>query len=127
MSLSMRFVLPARIIGSQGFESCSNWEQYIRPFVTRNPNSERHDMMVKIFLLAILLLLPSLALAQQSGTYRDKYGNTVGSWSDNGNQRTYRDSHGNTEGTSTRDGDRRDYRDREGNYVGSRDETRRGR
>jgi hypothetical protein len=90
-------------------------------------NSYGHNMMVKIILLAIFSLLPLLCLAQQNGVYRDKFGNTTGTWQDNGNQRTYRDSYGNTEGTSTRDGDRRDYRDREGNYVGSRDGNRRGR
>jgi hypothetical protein len=83
--------------------------------------------MVRIVLVAILLSLPLLCLAQQSGAYRDKFGNTTGTWQDNGNQRTYRDSYGNTEGTSDRDGDRRDYRDRDGNYSGSRDKDRRDR
>jgi len=41
--------------------------------------------MTRIVLVAILLLLPLLCLAQQSGVYRDKYGNTVRTWSDNGN------------------------------------------
>ncbi len=80
--------------------------------------------MAKIILLAIFLLLPLLCLAQQSGVYRDKYGNTTGTWQDQGDQRTYRDSYGNTEETSTRDGDRRDYRDSSGNYSGSRDRDR---
>lgn len=84
--------------------------------------------MCRILLITVIfLLLPILCLAQQIGVYRDKYGNTVGSWSDNGNLRTYRDSSGNTEGTSNRDGNRRDYRDRDGNYMGSRDRDRRDR
>lgn len=76
--------------------------------------------MKRIILIGILLLLPSLALAQQSGVYRDAHGNTTGTWQDNGDQRTYRDSAGNTSGTSSRDGDRRNYRDSSGNYTGSR-------
>ena len=77
--------------------------------------------MKRVAILAILILVPTFALAQQGGTYRDSHGNTVGTWQDNGNQRTYRDAYGNTEGTSSRDYDRRDYRDRDGNYAGSRE------
>ncbi len=83
--------------------------------------------MKRIFMaLVILCITGTLALAEQ-GVYRDRYGNTVGSWSDNGNQRTYRDAYGNTEGTSSRDNDRRDYRDSSGNFAGSRDRDRRDR
>jgi hypothetical protein len=71
-------------------------------------------------LVMLFCLSPVLAVAEQ-GVYRDRSGNTVGSWSDSGGQRTYRDSYGNTTGTSVRDNDRRDYRDRDGNYVGSRE------
>lgn len=84
-------------------------------------------MMKRITGLAMLFLIPVLAAAQQSGVYRDRSGNTAGTWSDNGGQRTYRDSSGNTIGTSSRDNDRRDYRDRDGNYVGSSDRDRRDR
>ena len=79
--------------------------------------------MKQVTILVMLSLIPILALAEQ-GTFRDRYGNTTGTWQDNGNQRTYRDSSGNTEGTSTRDNDRRDYRDRDGNYEGSRERDR---
>lgn len=78
-------------------------------------------MTKRITILVMLLLVPVFAFAQQGGTYRDRSGNTVGTWQDNGGQRTYRDSYGNTTGTSTRDDDRRDYRDRDGNYTGSRE------
>ena len=80
--------------------------------------------MKTIITLAILLLVPALCLGQHSGVYRDKYGNTIGSWQDNGNQRTYRDSYGNTEGSSSWNYDRRDYRDEYGNYVGSEERDR---
>ncbi len=80
--------------------------------------------MKRIILIGTLMLLPVLVMGQQSGTYRDRYGNTTGSYQDNGNQRTYRDSNGNTSGTSSRDGDRRDYRDSSRNYTGSRDRDR---
>ncbi len=80
-------------------------------------------MIKRITILVMLFLMPVLALAEQ-GVYRDKFGNTVGTWQDNGNQRTYRNEYGNTEGTSNRDGDRRDYQDEHGNYEGSRDRDR---
>ena len=84
-------------------------------------------MRKQVTILVMLFgLFPVFALAEQ-GVYRDRSGNTVGSWSDSDGQRTYRDSSGNTTGTSTRDDDRRDYRDRDGNYVGSRDRDREGR
>ncbi len=60
--------------------------------------------MKRIILIGTLMLLPVLVMGQQSGTYRDRYGNTSG--------------------TSSRDGDRRDYRDSSGNYTGSRDRDR---
>lgn len=59
--------------------------------------------MKRVTILVMLFLIPALGVCQQGGTYRDRYGNTSGSWQDNGNQRTYRDAYGNTEGTSTRD------------------------
>ena len=79
--------------------------------------------MKYLTLIAAILLIPTFAVAEQ-GVYRDRYGNTSGTWSDNGGQRTYRDSSGNTSGSSSRDGDRRDYRDSSGNYTGSRDRDR---
>lgn len=81
-------------------------------------------MMKRVTTLVMLFLIPVFALAEQ-GVYRDKYGNTTGTWSDSNGQRTYRDSSGNTTGTSNRDNDRRDYRDRDGNYTGSSDRDRR--
>jgi hypothetical protein len=81
------------------------------------------NIMKRILLIGTLLLLATFAFADQ-GTYRDKDGNTSGSWSDNGDLRTYRDSLGNSIGSSVTDGDMRDYRDRDGNSMGSRDRDR---
>jgi len=44
--------------------------------------------MKRIILIGTLMLFPVLVMGQQSGTYRDRYGNTTGSYQDNGNQRT---------------------------------------
>ncbi len=79
--------------------------------------------MTRILFIMTLLLLPALAFTDQ-GTYRDKYGKTSGSWSDNGDLRTYRDALGNSIGSSVTDGDMRDYRDRDGKSMGSRDRDR---
>ncbi len=84
-------------------------------------------MRKQVTILVMLFWLSPVFASAEQGVYRDRFGNTVGSYQDSGDQRTYRDSYGNTTGTSTRDDDRRDYRDRDGNYVGSRDRDRRDR
>jgi len=80
--------------------------------------------MKRAFILVLLCITFATFAVAEQGVYRDRFGNTSGTWSDNGNQRTYRDSHGNTTGSSSMDGDRRDYRDRDGNYIGSQDRDR---
>jgi hypothetical protein len=79
-----------------------------------------------VILVLLCITFATFVLAEQ-GVYRDRFGNTTGSYQDSGNQRTYRDSHGNTTGTSRHDGNSRSYYDRHGNYQGSRDRDRRDR
>ena len=64
-------------------------------------------MMKRVTILVMLFLIPVFVMAEQ-GVYRDRFGNTTGSYQDNGNQRTYRDSSGNYTGSRDRDRDKDD-------------------
>ena len=70
--------------------------------------------------ILILIMFPILCFGQQSGTYKDPWGNILGSWSENDNRTSYQDTWGNSQGFSYRNDNQEDYYDQWGNSEGSK-------
>lgn len=69
-------------------------------------------------LLMMLILLPVIAFASDSGTVRDGSGNLVESWSRKGDRIEIRDRDNNLSRQMRRQGERIEIRDGSGNLVG---------
>ncbi len=80
--------------------------------------------MKNTLLIVIFCMIPILCSAGQSGTFRDQWGNNLGSWSQNDNRTTYQDQWGNSEGFSSHNDNQEDYYDQWGNSEGSETDNR---
>lgn len=69
-------------------------------------------------ILAMLVLLPAMAWAADSGVVRDGSGNLVESWSRKGDRIEIRDRDNNLSRQMRRQGERIEIRDGSGNLVG---------
>ncbi len=68
-------------------------------------------------LIVILILMAATLTFAADKTWRDQYGNVVGTWEGNSDRYQMRDQYGNDVGTRTRDGNSYQYRDEYGNKT----------
>ena len=75
------------------------------------------DVLLGVFVAVFLFI--GTAYADRTTTYRDQYGNYVGSKTTWGDTSTYRNRYGDNAGTAQRNQDgSTDYRNKYGDYVG---------
>ena len=72
--------------------------------------------MKTLITIAIVVMMAITAMAADK-TWRDQYGNVVGTWEGNSDRYRMRDQYGNDVGTRTRDGNSFQYRDEYGNKT----------